>query len=72
LKHRFIPVHTKLGKTETKEILEKYNVTLAQLPKISLKDPVIETMKCEVGDLIRIERQSPTMGTAVYYRVVVK
>jgi DNA-directed RNA polymerase subunit H len=71
VKHRLIPVHSKLSKTESKELLASYNITIAQLPKILIKDAAIAHLKLEVGDIIKIERDSPTIGKSYYYRVVV-
>lgn len=68
--HILVPVHTKLNKTETEEVLNKYNITKIQLPKILLTDPGIAHLKPEVGDIIMIERKSKTRGESVYYRVV--
>ena len=71
LNHRLVPAHSKLNKKESEEILEKYKVSAVQLPKIMITDSAITHLKCEVGDIIVVERKSPTKGTAVYYRVVV-
>ena len=37
-KHILIPRHIKLSEKEKKELLEKYNITLAELPRIMKKD----------------------------------
>ena len=47
------------------KVLKKYNIALAQLPKISIKDPSIED-ECKKGDVIKIERKEET-----YFRVVI-
>jgi DNA-directed RNA polymerase subunit H (RpoH/RPB5) len=59
------PKHSKLSEKETEELLYKYNISLAQLPKISLKDPALPE-DCEKGDVVKIERKDDT-----YYRVVI-
>lgn len=59
------PKHTKLGPKETKELLEKYNINLTQLPKISIKDAALPE-DCETGDVIKIERKDE-----IYFRVVI-
>ena len=71
LNHRLVPVHSKLTKKESEEILKTYKVSTVQLPKIVISDSAITHLKCEVGDIVQIERKSPTRGAAVYYRVVV-
>ncbi|MBU4242327.1 MAG: DNA-directed RNA polymerase subunit H, partial [Nanoarchaeota archaeon] len=42
-----------------------------QLPKISKNDPAIKELEVKKGDLIKIERKSPTIGKSIFYRVVV-
>jgi len=69
--HIFIPKHIKLGKEDTEEVLKKYNLSKKQLPKISIKDPALSHMEAEKGDIIQIERDSPTCGKSIFYRVVV-
>jgi DNA-directed RNA polymerase subunit H len=70
-KHALVPQHTKLNKTESEEVLKKYNITRVQLPKILITDPAIVHLKPNFGDIIKIERTSPTRGTSAYYRVVI-
>ena len=69
-KHELIPKHTKVGDRTVKELLERYNITKAQLPKILASDVVIKNMGLKVGDVVKIERHSPTAGKSFYYRVV--
>jgi len=69
-KHILVPEHSKLTKQEIQELLEKYKVTLNDLPKISLTDSAIEKLSLKSGDVIKIIRNSPTAGTAIYHRVV--
>lgn len=71
LKHILVPKHSKLGERATKELLEKLNIEREQLPKILLKDPAIANLKVKVGDVIAIERESPTAGKSRHYRVVI-
>lgn len=66
--HILQPKHTKLGQKEVEEILEKYNISLAQLPKIPKKDPTLPE-GCKTGEVFRIERTGEYAET--YYRVVV-
>ncbi len=70
--HTLVPQHKKLTKEEKKELLERYNITAKELPKISKLDPALESLSVDIGDVIRIERKSPTAGKAAYYRVVVR
>ena len=70
-KHMLVPEHSKLTKKEIQELLEKYNITLNELPKILSTDPAIEKLNVKLGDVIKITRDSPTAGVSIYYRVVI-
>ena len=66
--HILQPKHTKLKPEEVKKLLDKYNITLLQLPKIKSNDPAIPE-GCVKGDIIKIERKDDDK-LYVYYRVV--
>ena len=68
--HVLASKHTKLSEEEVKQVLDKYNISLTQLPKISRKDPAIKHLETNSGDIIKILRKSGTAGKAVYYRTV--
>lgn len=69
--HILKPKHVKLKEKEAEEILKKFNISISQLPKIFSDDPGMPE-RCEIGDLIKIERKDPeTEDTNVYFRVVV-
>ncbi len=70
--HVLVPEHKKLTKEEKGELLEKYNITVKELPKILKNDPVVSHLSLETGDVIKITRKSPTLGKAVYYRVIIR
>ena len=67
--HILQPKHTKLKEKEAKELLDKLNISKAQLPKIYSSDPALPE-ECEVGDIIKIERKEKDRINE-YYRVVV-
>ena len=69
-KHVLVPKHSKLGENKVKELLDKYNISKIQLPKITIKDPAIAHLNSKIGDVIKIERKSLTSGNSIYYRVV--
>lgn len=69
--HVLMPKHVKLSEKEKNEILEKYHIALRELPKIRKDDPSIASLNAEVGDVIKIMRESPTAGKVVFYRGVV-
>lgn len=68
--HVLVPKHEMASEKEKNEILEKYNISLKQLPKISRKDPAIAHLNAESGEVIKITRKSPTSGSSTFYRVV--
>jgi len=63
--HILQPKHEKLSSDETKKVLNEHNIALAQLPKISKKDPALPE-GCETGEVVKISR-----ADGVYYRVVI-
>lgn len=69
--HELVPKHTKVSDKEKEQALEEYGITVMDLPKIKMDDPAINHLDAKAGDVIRIERPSPTAGTTVFYRVVV-
>ncbi|UCH88473.1 MAG: DNA-directed RNA polymerase subunit H [Thermoplasmata archaeon] len=71
MNHSFVPKHTILTDEEANSIMKEFNITRAQLPKIYVTDPVIKIIKGEVGNIIKIERKSPTAEVSYAYRVVV-
>jgi len=80
--HILQPKHTKLKEKEAQELLEKYNISKAQLPKILSNDPALPE-GCVVGDIIKIDRKESKDSVPdqdhlkekdsmyTYYRVVV-
>ena len=54
--HVLQPKHIKLKSEEVKHLLEKYNISLTQLPKIKLGDFGLPE-GCISGDVVRIERK---------------
>ena len=63
------PKHTKLKPEEVKKVLDKFNISLSQLPKINLIDSALPE-GCMIGDVIMIDREE---GGKIqqYYRVVI-
>ena len=71
LEHNLTPLHEKVLDDQVESIMSKYNVSLSQLPKISGSDPAIKHLEVKSGDIIKIERASPTSGRTIYYRMVI-
>lgn len=67
--HALQPKHIKLKPEEVKKLLEKYNISISQLPKISKDDPAVPE-GCTPGDVLKIER-SDRNEVEVYFRAVV-
>ena len=74
--HILQSTHSKLSEKEHQELLEEFNISKAQLPKILSNDSALPE-GCEVGDIIKIERKKQTKNfdlheeVSPYYRVVV-
>jgi DNA-directed RNA polymerase subunit H len=62
--------HTILKQEEVEKLLETYNISIAQLPSINIKDACLPE-NANVGDVIKIERKSEEGGSIFYYRAVV-
>jgi DNA-directed RNA polymerase subunit H len=69
--HILVPKHAKLSQKERKELFARLNISLRELPKISIRDPAIEGLDVQAGDIVKVVRASPTAGTAIFYRGVV-
>lgn len=72
MEHILIPKHEVLSPEEANRVLEKFKATKEEFPKIKKDDPGIKGLNAKVGDVIKIIRESPTAGKAIYYRVVVE
>ncbi len=70
LKHKLVPDHTILSKTEAKKILKELDIRQEQLPKIKVDDPVAKAIGAKPGDILKITRKSQTAGKFVTYRLV--
>ena len=70
-KPSLVPEHSRLTEEERNSVLEEYNIKLNQLPVILQSDPAIESLKPEIGDVIKIIRDSPTNIKQEFFRVVV-
>ena len=68
--HTLQSKHTKISKADVEVLLDKYRLSLIQLPKIRLKDPCLPE-GCEIGDVIKIERKEGDKKVE-YFRVVIK
>ena len=68
-RHQLVPRHTRVPKASEHEVLRRYRVTNRfQLPLILQGDVMARYLGLEHGDIVRVERPSPTAGVAVVYR----
>jgi len=73
LLHKLVPKHYLLTKEETKELLDKFKITVTDLPQMFEKDPVAIAIGAKEGDVVKIVRQSETTVKSIdYYRFVKK
>ncbi len=72
LNHEMVPDHQIMGEKEVADLLATYHISLEQLPKIYHDDPAIKAIGGNVGNVIRITRDSRTAGRAEAYRLVMK
>jgi DNA-directed RNA polymerase I, II, and III subunit RPABC1 len=70
-KNRLVPKSQILNEQETQALLEKYNLSKQQLPRILAADPVARTLKAKGGDVIEFDRTNRSAGLSKYYRVVI-
>ena len=70
--HELVPEHTLLDDpSEVEAVLDEYNVSKTNLPKIRKSDPALPD-GAETGDVVKIERDSRTTDRAVIYRLVIE
>ena len=73
LLHELVPNHKLLTKKETLDLLEKYQISVIDLPQIFEKDPVAIAIGAKEGDVVKIIRESnTTVKTINYFRYVKK
>lgn len=66
-----MPKHSKLNGSQKEKLLEKYNISMRELPRILKTDPAAISLDVRPGDIIKIIRKSQTASEAIFYRVVV-
>jgi len=69
--HNLVPDHSIVDDAELADVLEEYDIKETDLPKIKRTDPALPD-DAEVGDVIKIVRDSRTTDTATVYRLVVE
>jgi len=69
--NHYVPKHTLLNDKETVKILDRYNITITNMPKIKREDPMAKYIGARPGQVVKIETFNPTNGTEPAYRVVI-
>jgi DNA-directed RNA polymerase subunit H len=69
--HELVPEHTVLDEDTVEDVLEDYEIDRTELPKIKRKDPALPD-DAEVGDVVKIVRDSRTTDEAIVYRLVIE
>jgi len=69
--HELVPTHIIASEEEIQLVLDHYGIEKNQLPRIFRDDPAVRVLGARPGQIIRIERDSPTAGRTFYYRLVV-
>lgn len=69
--HVLVPKHEVLSEKEKKELIESYNISIIELPKILASDPAIKGLNLKEGDVVKVTRKSPSAGETVFYRGVI-
>ncbi|MEX2724261.1 MAG: DNA-directed RNA polymerase subunit H [Candidatus Freyarchaeota archaeon] len=70
--HYLVPKHEIAQPEEYEKILKKYNIKKEELPKIKVSDPAIKAIGGNVGDIVKITRDSKTAGKTVIFRYVIE
>jgi DNA-directed RNA polymerase subunit H len=72
MENYLVPRHSIMEQGEVDDLLKIYGIDITQLPKILMMDPCAKALGAKPGDVIKVERQSPTAGLSIYYRLVVE
>ncbi len=72
-RHYLVPKHELItSETDIEKIVEQFDVKKRNLfPHITLNDPMVRYIRGNIGNLVKITRQSPTSGEHIVYRVIV-
>jgi len=69
--HELVPDHIPIDEDELEAVLDEYEITRTDLPKIKRNDPALPD-EADPGDVLKIVRESRTAETSISYRLVVE
>lgn len=69
--HELVPPHIIASDEEVELVLNHYGIEKNQLPRIYRDDPAVKVLGARPGQIVRIQRESPTAGSTYYYRLVI-
>ncbi|WP_049934491.1 DNA-directed RNA polymerase subunit H [Halalkalicoccus jeotgali] len=69
--HTLVPEHSLMDEDELETVLAEYDIKRTDLPKIKRADPALPD-EAEVGNVVKIVRESRTADRAVVYRLVIE
>ena len=69
--HEMVPEHSVLDRETVESVLSEYDISRTDLPKIQRRDAALPD-DADVGDVVKIVRDSRTTDEAIVYRLVVE
>ena len=68
--HELVPNHVVLTEEEAKKVIDDFDATKSQLPKLLPTDPIAKYYGMKTGTICKIVRNSQMTGESIYYRIV--
>mmetsp|Transcript_6779 Transcript_6779/g.11951 ORF Transcript_6779/g.11951 Transcript_6779/m.11951 type:complete len:212 (+) Transcript_6779:111-746(+) len=68
--HELVPKHEVLSQEEKDFLMQRYNLTDSQLPRMYTTDPITRYFGLVRGQVVKVIRSSETAGRYVTYRIV--
>lgn len=69
LSHFLVPKSSIITNSEKEKLLKQLSINDTQLPRINSSDPLVVSLKANVGDIIKLVRNDGT-GDYTAYRIV--
>lgn len=70
-KSKLVPKSRILSDEETTALLDRFNISRQQLPRITAIDAVVRALKAKPGQVIEFNRTNKSAGLSKYYRIIV-